>query len=357
MTRRSLPLVSVIVRSSARPTLAESLRSIAEQDYPHIEVVLVAASGPDHPEVPAAAGSHALRVVDRGVPLNRPQAAQAGVDGSHGDCFTFLDDDDVFLPGHVAGLVAMHAAAPGAGVAYMFSQARFRDGRVQRFGQPFALAQLYERNFIHLSSALFDRSVVAAGCRFDETLEIMQDWDFFLQCAQYAPFHFEPRCTFEWRVDLGSSGAGGGANTDPARFARFRDRIYDKWSGPRETLFDFVHARLAAALACSDGGDARGALVACLRALARSPNDPWALNMVSLIQRGRGHFAEALAAQEIAVAVRPQDPSLLYNLALLCRDTGNVAAARRHCARALALAPDDGRVTALAASLRGPLAA
>jgi hypothetical protein len=352
MTPRALPLVSVIVRSSARPTLVESLRSIAEQDYPHIEVVLVAASGPDHPEVAASAGGHALRVVDLGVPLTRPQAAQAGVDGSHGDFITFLDDDDVFLEGHVAGLVAMHVAAPSAGVAYMLAQARFSDGRVQRFGQPFALAQLYERNFIHLSSALFDRRLLEAGCRFDESLEIMQDWDFFLQCAQCTPFHFEPRCTFEWRVDVGSSGAGGGTNTDDARFARFRDRVYAKWRGSRDALFDYVRSRLDEAVARARSGDASGALSACLRALARSPNDPWVLNVVSMIERGAGHLGQALAAQEAAVAVRPQDSSLVYNLALLCRDAGDSAAALKYCGRALALAPGDRRVAELAASLQ-----
>ena len=355
MTRRALPLVSVIVRSSARETLAESLRSIAEQDYPHIEIVVVAASGRDHPPLPCTAGRHAVRVVDYGIPLTRPQAAQAGLDGSHGDCITFLDDDDVFLRDHVAGLVAMRAAAPGEGLVYMLAQARFRDGRVQRFGQPFALAQLYERNFIHLSAALFDRGLVEAGCRFDESMEIMQDWDFFLQCAQRTSFHFEPRCSFEWRVDVGSSGAGGGTNTDNARFARFRDRIYAKWRDARDALFDFVRSRLAAALDQASLGDADAALVECLRALARSPNDPWALNAVSMIQRRAGHMAEARAAQETAVAVRPQDASLVYNLALLCRDAGDVPAARRYCARALTLAPGDMRAAALAASL--PLAA
>jgi tetratricopeptide (TPR) repeat protein len=355
--RRALPLVSVVVRSSARATLAESLRSIAEQDYAHIEIVIVAATGRDHPPLPFTAGRHAIRLVDHGVPLTRPQAAQAGVDGGHGEFITFLDDDDVFLPGHVAGLVAMHAAAPAAGVVYTLAQARFRDGRVERFGQPFALAQLYERNFIHLSSALFDRTLVEQGCRFDESMEIMQDWDFFLQCAQRTSFHFEPRCTFEWRVDVGSSGAGGGNNTDDARFARFRDRVYAKWRETRAALFDFVRLRLDNALADASLGDADGALVQCLRALARSPNDPWALNVVSMIQRRAGHMAEARAAQETAVAVRPQDAGLVYNLALLCRDAGDVPAARRHCARALTLAPNDRRATALAASLRGSLAA
>ena len=344
-------MVSVIVRSIARATLAESLASIASQDYPRVQVVLVVASGPGHPPLPRAAGRHPLRVVDPGRALTRPQAAQAGIDESAGEAITFLDDDDVFLRGHIAGLVEMRASAPDAGVVYTLALARFRDARIETWGQPFALAQLYERNFIHLSTALLDRALVE-NCRFDESMEIMEDWDFFLQCAQRTGFHFEPRCTFEWRPDLGTSGAGGGGNADDARFARFRDRIYAKWRVPREALLDFVGARLAEALAFARAGDAQSALAACGRALAQSPNDPWTLNLVSMIQRREGLAAEALAAQETAVAVRPQDPALVYNLALLCRDGGDIDAARRHCARALDLAPGDPRATALAASLR-----
>ena len=351
MTLHALPLVSVIVRSSARPTLADALRSIAAQDYPHIEVVVVVASDGRHPELPATAGPHPLRVIDRGAPLTRPRAAQAGVDGSQGDFITFLDDDDVFLAGHVGALVDMHAADPAAGVTYMLAQARFRDGRVTDWGQPFALAQLYERNFIHLSTALVDRALVQAGCRFDEELDIMEDWDFFLQCAQRTRFHFEPRHTFEWRADLRSSGAGAGGNADDERFARFRDRIYAKWATARESLFDFVRARLDEALSRAAGGDAAGALAACGRALAQSPNDPWILNAVAMIERKAGRMAQALAAQRTAASVRPQDASLVYNLALLCREQGDVAGARTHCAHALALAPEDRRAAALAAAL------
>src|SRR6185437_12982077 len=46
------PLVSLIVRSSARSTLQAALDSVALQDYPNMEVIVVAASGRDHPGLP-----------------------------------------------------------------------------------------------------------------------------------------------------------------------------------------------------------------------------------------------------------------------------------------------------------------
>src|SRR6185295_16764995 len=176
--------------------LAGGARFGRRAGLPALEVVVVAASGRDHPALPDRIGPHPLRMVQSDVRLSRPQAANAGLDAARGDWITFLDDDDLLLSGHVSGLDAARRNARGARLIYTLALGRFADGHTETWGRPYALSELYERNFIHLSTALFARSLVADGCRFDEAFEIMQDWDFFLQCAQLTPFHFEPRQTF-----------------------------------------------------------------------------------------------------------------------------------------------------------------
>lgn len=334
------PRISVIVRSTNRHSLGEALDSIAAQDYAPLEVIVVGASGADHPVPAKRAGAHAVRFAPSSVPLSRPRAANAGLDAARGEWITFLDDDDIMLPGHIAGLAAAQRNAGDAKFIHTLARARMADGSTEPWGQPFALIQLYERNFIHLATALFARSLVDAGCRFDPAFDIMQDWDFFLQCAQLTAFHFEPRQTFEWRADAGASGAGGGANQDDARFAGFRDRIYAKWGAQRDALVARVEPALQDAAGRAASGDLDGADAACRRVLGVSQNDPFALNLLAMVQRLRGQLTEARASQELACAVRPNDPSLLYNLAVLCRLQGNVAVARGHCRRALDLRAD-----------------
>lgn len=351
MTDTASPLVSVIVRSSARATLEEALASIGAQGYRQLEAIVVAASGPDHPPLAPRAGPHPLRLVASAVSLSRPQAANAGIDAAQGDWITFLDDDDAMLPGHVAGLVAAQRSAAGARLVYTLALGRFADGRRESWGKPYSLSELYERNFIHLSTALFARSLLADGCRFDEAFEIMQDWDFFLQCAQRTRFHFEPRQTFEWRVDLGSSGTGVAGNQDPARFARFRDAIYAKWSAPRQALAARVKQLLEDAAANLRLGDFGSAEARCRQALAASPGDPWALNTLALVYRSTGRLPDAEVAQAYAVAVRPNNPSLLYNLAEIHRARGDLARARDCARRALELAPDFAPAQALLAAI------
>ncbi len=345
------PRVSVVVRSMSRPSLVDALRSIGEQAYPELDVVVVAASGAGHPVPPNRAGPHPLRFVASDTCLSRPRAANAGLDAARGEWITFLDDDDILDPDHVSSLIGARSRAGVARLTYSLARARLSDGSTLPLGQPFALQQLYERNFIHLSMALFSRELAALGCRFDESLEILQDWDFFLQCAQHTRFHFEPRATFEWRADIGTAGTGAGANHDHARFAAFRDRIYAKWASHRDALVDRVGAALQRAAEQAKRGDRAGAEAACHAVLAYSQNDPYALNLLAMLQRSAGRDAEARRTQELACAVRPGDVSLVYNLALICRAQGDLASARAHCERAMHEAPQFAAARRLLAEL------
>ena len=99
------PLVSIIIRSMDRSTLAEALDSVALQTYPNIEIVIVNAKGADHREVGERCGSFPVRMVGNNEPLDRSRAANVGLDNAIGQYLIFLDDDDLFYPEHIAVLV------------------------------------------------------------------------------------------------------------------------------------------------------------------------------------------------------------------------------------------------------------
>ena len=339
--------VSVIVRSMARPSLAAALDSLAAQERVEIDVVVVPAAGPGHPALPERCGRHAMRTLAPGAPMARAAAANAGLDAAGADAITFLDDDDVVAPGHVAGLLDALRAPGAGGVVHSYADAVFADGRRERVGHPFSLTELYERNYIALSSALFRRDLVADGCRFDESLDVLEDWDFFIQLAQRTPFTFVPVATLRWNAEAGTSGAAGGRNQDDARFAASRDRIYAKWSAPRDALIDRVADALSAAGAQLQQGDVSGAEARAREALHASPGDPHILNFIALVERRLGRLQAARATQECAVAARPQDPALVYNLALASAEAGDAQHAAAACRRALELSPGYAPAAAL----------
>jgi glycosyltransferase involved in cell wall biosynthesis len=221
------PLVSVIVRTMDRPVLARALAAAARQTYRPLEIVLVDASAKglamtEHAGVP-------VRVVNRGVRLPRPAAANAGVEAARGAWMMLLDEDDEIDPAHVASLVAV-ATAAGAGVAY--SQTKLVDpaGRTVRiFGGPYSRPALRQSNYIHSNAALFSRDTLRGGIRFDEELAIFEDWDFWLQLSRVTPFAFTGSATAVYRASEGESGAGSGPNLDRDAVLATRARLMRKW--------------------------------------------------------------------------------------------------------------------------------
>ena len=347
--------VSVVIRSMGRATLDAALASVAGQRDVLAEVLVVAACGASHPALPSTCGPHALRLLAGDRKLARPAAANAGILAATAPWITFLDDDDRFLDDHLAGLVAAARQSPQASVVTSYAKGVFRDGHVEWFGQPFSLAQLYERNFIHLSATLVARELVTRGCRFDESFEILEDWEFMLQLAQQASFAFVPLGSFLWNADAGDSGAAGGSNHDAARFALHRDRVYAKWGACHEALLARTRPLLERAAGLAQDRKLAEADALCREVLAISANDPWGLNLRATVLHAAGRLADARATQALAVAVRPQDSGFLYNLALLDRDAGDLDAARRNAVKALALdaAFEPARVLAAALAPSG----
>lgn len=225
----SAPLVSVIVRSMGRATLARALGSIAAQTHRPIEAVVVDAAGGGL--APSPLQGLPLTVVQGG-PYDRPRAANAGLEAARGEWLAFLDEDDEIDPGHVAHLLA---TAMVAGTRAAYSQTRLLDGAgatLRVLGGPFNRNILLRTNFIAIHAMLFHHSMLAGGARFDETLDTFEDWDFWLQLSQAGPFAFSGQPTASYRATAGTSGAGAGPNLDRQRALAQRDRIMAKWGTP-----------------------------------------------------------------------------------------------------------------------------
>ncbi len=226
-----IPLISVIVRSMDRPSLPTALGSIAAQDQAPLEVLVVNARGPGHAAVPAMAGPHPVRWVDHGHGLRRSAAANAGLDAAAGQWVIFLDDDDLFLPGHVSRLAAALQQWPDAAAAYA-DVAYGRQGAdgwstEHVFGADFDPLRLRFENFLPLHAVLVRRtSAGLRGCRFDEELDLFEDWDWWLQLSRLGNFvHVRGISAHYVAADDG----GSGVFSDDTKATRSREQLLRKW--------------------------------------------------------------------------------------------------------------------------------
>ena len=120
-----------------------------------------------------------------GKALRRSQAANAGLTEARGDYLVLLDEDDWFLPNHVAALVAALEQHPEAPVAYTGVWVVTTDQvATDTINAPYSAGALRSGNYIPVHAALFRRAAVDRGLRFDEDLDEYEDWDFWLQLSR-----------------------------------------------------------------------------------------------------------------------------------------------------------------------------
>ncbi len=228
------PLVSVIVRTTGRREIDEALASIAAQDYRPLEIVLVDASGQGLTDTAAVATDIPVLPISTGDRLRRPVAANLGLQASHGKFLLLLDEDDWIASDHIARLVGVLQSRQDIRAVYSSTRKTDPKGRLLDivFDRDFDPVLLKRDNYIPIHAMLFARELVTEGCRFDESLDIYEDWDFWLQLASRTDFLHVDAVTAFYRE-------GGGSDTDISddglRFsgdgpiARARIRIYEKW--------------------------------------------------------------------------------------------------------------------------------
>jgi glycosyltransferase involved in cell wall biosynthesis len=204
------PLVSVIVRTKDRPALlSEALKSIAKQTYANIEIVLVNDGGRDVRDVAMAlAGGIPVTYIAHETSRGRAAAANAGLKAAKGLYLNFLDDDDVFFPNHLETLVSC-LISKGEKVAYSNALSVYFRGppgkpahRVKEelvFNLEFDPEILLFQNYIPIMTVLFSREVLSEAQGFYESLDLFEDWDFWIRVSSRFAFHHEDTVTAEYR--------------------------------------------------------------------------------------------------------------------------------------------------------------
>ncbi len=211
------PRVSVLIRTLWRESLVATLKSVAAQTHPHLEIVLVGPRAGQLPDLTTYCKSPVSLVLTEHT-SPRSQAANLALDCATGEYCIFLDDDDWWDPEHISNLVeslqevehspeSIHIdSAKSFWVAHSLTQfVKFDLSEVhtQPFIQGGALdpIRLLAGNSLAIHTVLFPRALVhSKGCRFDETFDLFEDWDFWIQISQWSNFQLVPKATAFYQI-------------------------------------------------------------------------------------------------------------------------------------------------------------
>jgi cellulose synthase/poly-beta-1,6-N-acetylglucosamine synthase-like glycosyltransferase len=188
-----MPSISVVITTFNRAQLLPRAIQSAQTAGSNLEIVVVDDCSTDNtPQV--CADISGIRTVRLNVNSGLAHARNVGISQSSADFISFLDDDDLRLPGSLDKQLQALNANPDA--AFCYGQALIGDAQRQLpTGEIYPVScpqgdifwQLLEDNFIPMPSVLARKSALLAEKGFNTTLHLIEDWDMWLRLSERFP--------------------------------------------------------------------------------------------------------------------------------------------------------------------------
>ena len=231
----AIPSISIIVPNyNGGATIGETLRSLIEQNYPRLEILVVDGGSTDNSvDVIREFGQHIAwwtSEKDRG----QSHAINKGFARATGDIVNWLCSDDVLLPGALDRVARAFVENPAADVVAGAVRFAYPDPRMDRVEvpSPMSVELLPCMNQLPQQAIFYRRSLLRRSPPLDETLHYMMDfdlWNYFV--ANGARFHFVPDVLAEMRFSETNKTTAGGV-----KITREFERIYARYAKERVPL-------------------------------------------------------------------------------------------------------------------------
>jgi glycosyltransferase involved in cell wall biosynthesis len=193
----NIPLVSIVMPSyNQAPYLADACHSVARQDYPNIEFIIIDGASTDGSvEIintlssdPANRISFFVSEKDSG----QAEAINKGFARANGEIIAWLNSDDLYMLGAVSKAVDIFSKNPQVGLVFsnVFSiDAKSQLINTMRFGKR-GLRELLAFNIISQPGVFFKRSVLDRSGWLDPSYHFLLDQHLWLRIANFTETHY-----------------------------------------------------------------------------------------------------------------------------------------------------------------------
>ncbi|NMC79423.1 MAG: glycosyltransferase [Chloroflexi bacterium] len=200
----TLPLVTIVTPSYNQARFLETtIRSVLEQDYPHIEYFVIDGGSKDGTVDILRRYEDRLAgwvsEPDRG----QTDAINKGFGRARGEILAWLNSDDTYEPGAIRQAVAYLSDHPEVGLVYGDTQFIDENGRViGHFPARQTDYRRLRRGYVHIpqQAAFFRTALWNKVGPLDPTFYFAMDYDLWVRLAAQAPVVYYPRLWANFRL-------------------------------------------------------------------------------------------------------------------------------------------------------------
>ena len=199
-----LPTVSVITPSFNQARFLEkSILSVLEQDYPHLEYIVVDGGSTDGSQDIIERHTDRLAHWISETDLGQTDAINKGFNMARGKILAWLNSDDTYNPGAISEAVEYLTSNPEVGMVY--GNAYYIDVEDSRIGRYPARQTSYEGlrrgvNTVCQQSMFFRASLWKVVGPLDPSFYYAMDYDLWVRLAERAPIAFVDRYWANFRL-------------------------------------------------------------------------------------------------------------------------------------------------------------
>ncbi len=210
------PMVSVLMPTFNRPMyLTQALASVVRQKYRNLQIIVVNDGGKDVTSIIKSFNDPRIVFINRQQNRGKAFSLNEGLRQVKGKYVAYLDDDDIYYPQHIEMLVDALENHSDCGVAYSDLYKVYckiaPDGNRTILSKVVDVSRDFDRflmlyyNHVFHVSCLHRRDLLDKTGPYNETLNVLIDWDMTRRLAFFSDFRHVHQITGEFFQPAGEN--------------------------------------------------------------------------------------------------------------------------------------------------------